>query len=302
VVYGVLGLKTHTKITLVVRREQDKLQGYCHIGTGNYNSKTSSLYTDLGILSCNDELVNDLVDLFNYLTGFSKQQHFRRLLVAPVTLRQRMQELIQREIDHARAGRPAAIQAKMNALVDPGIIGLLYEASQAGVSIDLVVRGMCSLLPGVEGISDNIRVMSVIGRLLEHSRLFRFANAGEPELFLGSADWMPRNLDRRVEAVVPVLDPGLCVQLEWLMQLYLDDQQAWLMQPDGSYVVRNPEAEGPLAQRELMELWSLRSAPGEALARWAADPAAAPAPRPVAPGAEDPATTVRSVPAVEPAG
>ena len=267
VVYGVLGLKTHTKITLVVRREQDKLQGYCHIGTGNYNSKTSSLYTDLGILSCNDELVNDLVDLFNYLTGFSKQKHFRRLLVAPVTLRQRMQELIQRETEHARAGRPAAIKAKMNALVDPGIIALLYEASQAGVKIDLVVRGMCSLLPEVKGTSDNIRVISVIGRLLEHSRLFWFANAGEPELYLGSADWMPRNLDRRVEAVVPVLDPALSLQLEWLMKLYLDDQQAWLMQSDGTYVVCNPEAEGPLAQRELMELWSARSVPGAAAAK-----------------------------------
>jgi polyphosphate kinase len=267
VVYGVLGLKTHTKITLVVRREQDKLQGYCHIGTGNYNSKTSSLYTDLGILSCNDELVNDLVDLFNYLTGFSKQKHFRRLLVAPVTLRQRMQELIQRETEHARAGRPAAIKAKMNALVDPGIIALLHEASQAGVKIDLVVRGMCSLLPGLEGTSDNIRVISVIGQLLEHSRLFWFANAGEPELYLGSADWMPRNLDRRVEAVVPVLDPALCLQLEWLMQLYLDDQHAWLMQPDGTYVVCNPEAEGPLAQRELMELWSARSVLGAAAAK-----------------------------------
>jgi polyphosphate kinase len=261
VVYGVLGLKTHTKITLVMRREQEKLQGYCHIGTGNYNSKTSGLYTDLGILSCNDELVKDLVDLFNYLTGFSKQQHFHQLLVAPVTLRRRMQELIQRETEHARAGMPAVIKAKMNALVDPGIIALLYEASQAGVKIDLVVRGMCSLLPGVEGISDNIRVISVIGRLLEHSRLFWFANAGQPELFLGSADWMPRNLDRRVEAVVPVLDQNLCMQLEWLMQLYLDDQQAWLMQPDGSYVVCNPEAEGPLAQRELMEQWSTRSVP-----------------------------------------
>jgi len=299
VVYGVLGLKTHTKITLVVRREQDKLQGYCHIGTGNYNSKTSSLYTDLGILSCNEELVNDLVDLFNYLTGFSKQQQFRRLLVAPVTLRQRMQELIQRETEHARAGRPAAIRAKMNALVDPDMIALLYEASQAGVSIDLVVRGICSLYPGVEGTSDNIRVISVIGRLLEHSRLFWFANAGEPELFLGSADWMPRNLDRRVEAVVPVLDPTLCVQLEWLMQLYLDDQQAWLMQPDGTYVVRNPEAEGPLAQRELIELWSARSVPGEAAARWAPNPDGFPKALPVAQAAEDLTTTVRNALDVE---
>ena len=302
VVYGVLGLKTHTKITLVVRREQEKLQGYCHIGTGNYNSKTSSLYTDLGILSCNNDLVSDLVDLFNYLTGFSKQQHFRRLLVAPVTLRRRMQELIQREIDHARAGKPAAIKAKMNALVDPGMISLLYEASQAGVSIDLVVRGMCSLRPGVEGISDNIRVISVIGRLLEHSRLFWFANAGEPDLFLGSADWMPRNLDRRVEAVVPVLDGSLCIQLEWLMQLYLDDPQAWLMQADGTYVVRNPEAEGPLAQRELMELWSLRNAPGEAPARLASAPGAAATAVPCDPAATDPTTTGQTAPADQPVG
>jgi polyphosphate kinase len=302
VVYGVLGLKTHTKITLVVRRENDKLQGYCHIGTGNYNSKTSSLYTDLGILSCNEELVNDLVDLFNYLTGFSKQQEFRRLLVAPVTLRRRMQELIQREISHARAGRPASIKAKMNALVDPGIIALLYEASQAGVAIDLVVRGMCSLRPGVAGISDNIRVISVIGRLLEHSRLFWFANAGEAELFLGSADWMPRNLDRRVEAVVPVLDPSLCLQLEWLLQLYLEDQQAWLMQADGSYMVRKPEAEGPLAQVELMECWSLRNAPGEAAARLVGASAAAATAEPCAPTAADPTTTGQNDPADPPVG
>jgi polyphosphate kinase len=302
VVYGVLGLKTHTKITLVVRREQEKLQGYCHIGTGNYNSKTSSLYTDLGILSCNEELVNDLVDLFNYLTGFSKQQEFHRLLVAPVTLRRRMQELIKREIEYARAGQPAAIKAKMNALVDPNIVALLYEASQAGVSIDLVVRGMCSLRPGIEGISDNIRVYSVIGRLLEHSRLFWFANGGDAEVFLGSADWMPRNLDRRVEAVVPVLDPQLCLQLEWLMQLYLDDQHAWLMHSDGTYVVRNPEAEGPLAQQELMELWSLRSVQGVVRSRWDAARASVPDPWPASPGAEDPATTAHSAPAVGSAG
>jgi polyphosphate kinase len=165
-----------------------------------------------------------------------------------------------------------------------------------------VVRGMCSLRPGLEGISDNIRVISVIGRLLEHSRLFWFANGGEAELFLGSADWMPRNLDRRVEAVVPVLDPKLCLQLEWLMQLYLDDQHAWLMQGDGTYVVRNPEAEGPLAQQELMELWSLRSVQGEVHSSWAAAPAAAAAPLPAAPAVEDPATTSHSAPAVEPAG
>jgi len=263
VVYGVIGLKTHTKIALAIRREKGELRGYCHVGTGNYNSRTSGLYTDVGILSCNADLVQDLVELFNYLTGFSKQQHFRQLLVAPVTLRQRMQELIQRETAHARAGRPAAIKAKMNALVDPAIIALLYEASQAGVQIDLVVRGMCSLRPGLEGISDNIRVCSVIGRFLEHSRVFRFANDGAAEIFLGSADWMPRNLDRRVEAVVPVLNPQLSVQLDWLLELYLNDEvAAWWMQPDGSYrqasgATDNPTA--PAAQRELMELWGLPS-------------------------------------------
>jgi polyphosphate kinase len=259
VVYGVLGLKTHTKIALVVRREKEQLQGYCHIGTGNYNSKTSTLYTDLGIFSCNEELVADLVELFNYLTGFSKQQQFRKLLVAPVTLRRRMQNLIEREIEHARSGRPAAIKAKMNALVDPELVNLLYQASQAGVQIDLVVRGMCSLRPGLEGISDNIRVISVIGRFLEHSRLFWFSNGGQYELFLGSADWMPRNLDRRVEAVVPVLDQDLCRQLEWMFQLYLDDAQAWWMRPDGTYQRREHENNHPLAQEELMTRWSLRS-------------------------------------------
>ncbi|MEN9496800.1 MAG: polyphosphate kinase 1, partial [Cyanobacteriota bacterium] len=206
VVYGVIGLKTHTKITLVVRKEKERLRSYCHIATGNYNSRTAQLYTDLGLLSARPELGQDLAELFNFLTGFSKQQNFRKLLVAPVSLRRRMQELIQRETEHARAGRPAAIKAKMNALVDPTIIALLYEASQAGVQIDLVVRGMCSLRPGLAGVSETIRVSSVIGRFLEHSRLFWFANGGADEMYIGSADWMGRNLDRRVEAVVPIED------------------------------------------------------------------------------------------------
>ena len=256
VVYGVLGLKTHTKITLVVRREKEQLRSYCHIATGNYNSKTASLYTDLGLLSARPELGKDLAELFNYLTGFSKQQEFRRLLVAPVTLRRNMEALIQRETEHARAGRPSGIKAKMNALVDPRIIALLYEASQAGVPIQLLVRGMCSLRPGVPGVSETVSVASVIGRFLEHSRLFWFANGGEPELFLGSADWMPRNLDRRVEAVVPVMDPDLCMRLEWLLQLYLQDNVAvWDMQADGQYSQRQPEGIAHQAQAELMELW-----------------------------------------------
>jgi polyphosphate kinase len=258
VVYGVIGLKTHTKLTLVVRQERQKLQGYVHVGTGNYNSRTSALYTDLGLLSCREDLVQDAVELFNGLTGYSKQQEYRQLLVAPVSLRRRIEAMIRREIEHARDGRPAAIKAKMNALVDPALIALLYEASQAGVQIDLVVRGMCSLRPGLQGVSETIRVTSVIGRFLEHSRLFWFANNGAAELYLGSADWMERNLDRRVEAVVPVQDPQLCITLEWMLQLYLeDDSAAWRMQSDGSYQkVRPLDADQEhQAQEELMDLW-----------------------------------------------
>jgi polyphosphate kinase len=256
VVYGVIGLKTHTKIALVVRKEKEKLRSYCHIATGNYNSRTAQLYTDLGLLSARPELGQDLAELFNYLTGFSKQQNFRKLLVAPVTLRQRMQELIQRETAHARAGRPAAIKAKMNALVDPAIIALLYEASQAGVQIELVVRGMCSLRPGLEGVSDNIRVSSVIGRFLEHSRLFWFANGGSDEMYIGSADWMARNLDRRVEAVVPIEDPELHARLLRLINTYLSDNStAWDMQADGSFSRRIPEDESIAVQASLMAGW-----------------------------------------------
>ena len=255
VVYGVLGLKTHTKILLVVRKEKERLNSYVHIGTGNYNSKTSSLYTDIGLLTARPEFGADLVELFNYLTGFSKQQSFRRLLVAPVTLRSRMEDLIRREIDHAQAGRGGRIRAKMNALVDPAIIALLYEASQAGVMIDLVVRGMCSLRPQLEGISDNIQVVSVIGRFLEHSRLFWFGNGGEPELFFGSADWMSRNLDRRVEAVAPIEDPKLRHQLEQAIDLYLNDTGAWHMDNQGKFSQRQLEGEQHLVQREMMRRW-----------------------------------------------
>ena len=255
VVYGVLGLKTHTKILLVVRKEKERLNSYVHIGTGNYNSKTSSLYTDIGLLTARPEFGADLVELFNYLTGFSKQQSFRRLLVAPVTLRSRMEGLIRREIEHAQAGRGGRIRAKMNALVDPAIIALLYEASQAGVMIDLVVRGMCSLRPQLEGISDNIQVVSVIGRFLEHSRLFWFGNGGEPELFFGSADWMSRNLDRRVEAVAPIEDPKLRHQLEQVIDLYLNDTGAWHMDNQGKFSQRQLEGEQHLVQREMMRRW-----------------------------------------------
>ena len=259
VVYGVLGLKTHTKIVLVVRKEKDKLQSYVHIGTGNYNSKTSKLYTDLGLLTANQELGQDLVELFNYLTGFSKQQSFRRLLVAPVTLRKGMELLIRREIEHAQQGREAVIRAKMNSLVDPTIIALLYEASQAGVTIELIIRGMCSLYPGCEGLSENIRVISIIGPFLEHSRIFSFANGGSPEVYIGSADWMSRNLDRRIEAVTPIEDPEHRQKLERLLQLYLNDNQAaWDMQSDGTFVQRKPENDTSErnSQIQLIKEWS----------------------------------------------
>ena len=256
VVYGVIGLKTHTKIVLVVRKEKQGLRSYVHIGTGNYNSKTSRLYTDLGLLSARPELGQDLVELFNYLTGFSKQQSFRKLLVAPVSLRKGMEELIRREIDHARQGGVGMIKAKMNSLVDPGIISLLYEASQAGVKIQLIIRGMCSLYPELEGISDNISVVSIIGRFLEHSRIFWFNNSGAPEVFIGSADWMPRNLDRRVEALTPVEEPELRTRLERLLELYLTDNRgAWDMQSDGTFVQRYPEGEENNSQIQLIEEW-----------------------------------------------
>jgi len=255
VVYGVLGLKTHTKVLLVVRREKGLLRSYVHVGTGNYNSKTSTLYTDIGLLTADEDFGKDLVELFNYLTGFSKQQSFRKLLVAPVTLRRGMEDRIRREIDHAKAGRGGHLRAKMNSLVDPAIIGLLYEASQAGVKVELIIRGMCCLRPGLVGVSETISVSSVIGRFLEHSRLFWFSNGGESELLIGSADWMPRNLDRRVEAVAPVEDPRLKGHLEGLLQLYLDDSGAWHMQSDGSFHQHPLEGTGQLVQRTLMERW-----------------------------------------------
>ena len=256
VVYGVIGLKTHTKITLVLKREKEELRSYVHIGTGNYNSKTSRLYTDLGLLSARQDLGQDLVELFNYLTGFSKQQSFRKLLVAPVTLRSGMEALIRREIEHANAGRGGHIIAKMNSLVDPRLIALLYEASRAGVRVELVIRGICSLIPGLAGHSDNVTVISIIGRFLEHSRIFWFGNAGAAEVFIGSADWMGRNLDRRVEAVTPVEDTVLRERLEQLLRTYLDDNRgAWDMQSDGHFIQRQPEGNELNSQLQLMHEW-----------------------------------------------
>lgn len=246
VVYGVPGLKTHTKTLLVVRQEAGEIRRYVHIGTGNYNPKTAGLYEDLGLFTCCPELGADLTDLFNFLTGYSRQRDYRKLLIAPVTMRDRMLELIHREIEHSRNGGQGRIIAKMNAITDGQIIRALYEASQAGVEIDLIIRGMCCIRPGVPGVSERIRVMSVIGRFLEHSRIFYFENQGHPEYFIGSADWRSRNLDRRVEAIVPITDARIGTELKQLLDLMLrDNRQAWDLQPDGSYIQRHPTAHEP---------------------------------------------------------
>lgn len=237
VAYGLVGLKTHTKTTLVVREEEDGLRVYAHIGTGNYNPKTAALYTDLGLLTARPEIGADLMDLFNFLTGYSRQHEYRRLLVAPVNMRDRFVELIDAEAAHAQAGRPARIIAKMNGLDDPMVVQALYRASQAGVQISLVVRGNCRIRPGIPGISENIEVISIIGRFLEHHRIYHFANDGTPLYFIGSADWMSRNLLARVEAIVPVEEPALQEQLQRILGVCLGDRrQAWLMQADGLYV------------------------------------------------------------------
>ena len=256
VVYGIIKLKTHTKIVLVVRQEEKQIRRYVHIGTGNYNPKTARIYTDLGLLSCREDLGADLTDLFNFLTGYSRQRSYRKLLVAPVNLRDRMTTMIQREIEHCRQGNTGRIVAKMNSLVDPKIIATLYEASQAGVQIDLIVRGICCLRPGVVGVSDNIRVISIVGRFLEHSRIYYFYNQGDEEVYIGSADWMRRNLDRRVEAVTPIEDPEIIKDLQEILAIMMaDNRQAWELQPDGRYVQRQPEdAKEQCAQKIFMEM------------------------------------------------
>jgi polyphosphate kinase len=237
VVYGLLGLKTHAKTTLIVRREGDKLQRYVHLATGNYNPATSTVYTDLGLLTANEEIGADVGDLFNYLTVYTEPNHVRQLLMAPINLRDRMKELIERETENARNGKRARIIAKINRVADSEIVNRLYEASQAGVQIDLIVRGVCTLRPGVPGLSENIRVRSVVGRLLEHSRVYYFENSGDPEVYMGSSDWMPRNLDRRVEVLAPIHDREISRYLaEQYLPTYLKDTaKARILQPDGSY-------------------------------------------------------------------
>ena len=237
VVYGILGLKTHGKLTLVVRREDNNLKRYVHVASGNYNPTTSCTYTDLGLFTCDDAIGRDAVELFNYLTGFSLQKNFRKLLVAPVSLREKLNALFDREMEHQRAGKPARIVAKFNRLADKQIIEKLYEVGRAGVPIELIVRGICMLRPGVPGLSENIKVRSVVGRFLEHSRVFYFANGGDEELYIGSADWMARNLKHRIEVVTPVSDPESKQYLkDVLLGAYLrDNLGARELHTDGSY-------------------------------------------------------------------
>lgn len=245
VTYGILGLKTHSKIILVVRKEGDRIQRYVHLGTGNYNTTTAKLYEDFGMFTCDEAMGKDATDLFNFLTGYSAQKNYRKLLVAPVSLRQSIQEKINREIEHHKAGRPAHLIFKTNALVDKPIIKRLYRASQAGLKIDLIVRGICCLRPGIKGLSENIRVISVLGRFLEHSRIYYFHNGGEEEIYLGSADLMPRNINDRVEVVFPVEDEGEIRRIrDQILETYLNDNtKARLMQSDGTYIRIIPKKE-----------------------------------------------------------
>lgn len=243
VTYGLVGLKTHAKVTLVVRADPDGIRAYTHIGTGNYHSGTARQYTDIGILSSRPEVANDVVNLFHYLTGYAPEQEYHRLIVAPRDMRRKWEEVIENEVEHQRASEDGRIIAKMNGLDDTAMIGHLYRASEAGVQVDLVVRGICRLRPGLPRWSENIRVRSIIGRFLEHDRIFCFHNGGEPRIFVGSADWRRRNLEGRVEAALEVDDPRIQARLRHILDLALaDNRRAWELQPDGSWRLLRPAA------------------------------------------------------------
>ena len=236
VIYGLVGLKTHSKIALVVRREEDGIRRYVHLGTGNYNDSTAKLYTDCGIFTCNEAIGEDATAVFNMLSGYSEPLSWNELSLAPIWLRNKFMKLIGRETAHAKKGRPARIVAKMNSLCDPGIIAALYEASAAGVKIQLIVRGICCLKVGIEGVSENIEVRSIVGNFLEHSRIFWFENNGADEVYMGSADWMPRNLDRRVEILFPVLDDDAKESAKHILEVELSDNtKAHILKSDGNY-------------------------------------------------------------------
>jgi polyphosphate kinase len=254
VVYGLVNLKTHAKLCLIVRKESDGIRRYAHVATGNYNASTARVYTDIGLATAHPDIVDDVSNVFNYLTGYSGKSDYLALLVAPSSLRQRLRVLIEREADRARAGRPARIIIKVNGLTDTALIQDFYRASQAGVRIDLIVRGICCLRPGVPGVSDQITVRSIVGRFLEHSRIFWFDNGGSPEAFIGSADLMERNLDRRVEVLCPVLDPALRTYLrDVVLDLYLSDtERAWVLDSRGAYSPPTPVGEPVDAQQALL--------------------------------------------------
>ena len=236
VIYGLTGLKTHCKIALVVRREEDGIRRYLHLGTGNYNDSTAKIYTDLGLFTCNEQFGADASSLFNVITGYSRPPEYKHFIVAPHGMRSFFEYMIRQETENAKKGLPSGITVKVNSLVDPKIIELLYEASKAGVRVQLIVRGICCLIPGIEGVSENITVMSIVGQLLEHSRIFRFENAGNPRIYMGSADWMPRNLDRRVELVFPIEDETQKARAFGILDTMLSDTtNARFMQSDTSY-------------------------------------------------------------------
>jgi polyphosphate kinase len=247
VVYGLVGLKTHCKTALVVRQEGNQIRRYCHIGTGNYHPKTARLYEDFGVLTADPEIGADLTDLFNVLTGYSRQTTYRRLLVAPQGIRRGLVERIEREIAHTRLGAPGLVQIKVNSLVDEEVTDALYRASRAGVHVDLIIRGMCTLRPGVPGLSENIRVRSILGRFLEHSRIFRFGNDGAAEFWMGSADLMHRNLDRRVEALVQVSDPVARAELDHVLTAAMSPEvDAFELAADGTWSRRESTPDAPL--------------------------------------------------------
>ena len=259
VVYGIVGLKTHCKAALVVRREHDGIRRYLHLSTGNYNHTTARFYTDLSFFTCKPEFGEDASSLFNMLTGHSQGGPWNKLIPAPIFLADRLTAFIRRERDHALAGRPARIIAKMNSLVDPGIIAELYDASQAGVRIDLIVRGICCLRPGVPGVSENIRVISIVDKYLEHSRITYFQNDDEPQVFLASADWMPRNFRRRVELMFPIEDPELRHRIvDGILGVVLSDNvKARVLQPDGTYRRVAPPRSGEPVIRSQIEFQNM---------------------------------------------
>lgn len=247
VIYGLVGLKTHSKITLVVRKEEDEIRRYVHLGTGNYNDSTAKLYTDMGMFTSKTRYGEDATAVFNMLSGYSEPLVWNKLSLAPLCLRGKFLSLIEREKEHAKNGRPARIIAKMNSLCDPGIIEALYDASEAGVEIDLIVRGICCLRAGIKGLSEHIRVRSIVGTFLEHSRIFYFENNGNAEYYMGSADWMPRNLDKRVEILFPVEDPILQEEIYHILHMQLSDtKKAHLLMPDGHYVKVDQRGKTPL--------------------------------------------------------